>query len=85
MTFRQFQQLSKFEQRVLLDTIAVYLMNLETTSFAISLFQLESFYVELFFLKERNEVIWVNAFEETAKLSPYLEKIDLSELSDCLL
>jgi hypothetical protein len=44
------------------------------------LFQLESFYVELFYDGKTDQVVMTHTFQITDLLDPYLEAIDLSGL-----
>ena len=50
-----------------------------TDTFTVLLFQLESFYIEIYFNKECDEIIWIKGFDSVDELEPYLESIDISE------
>ncbi len=49
---------------------------------SIALFQVEDYYVEIFYNKKTNEVGRVKTFRGTELLKPYLRQIDISELCD---
>ncbi len=49
---------------------------------SIALFQLDGYYVEIFYNKKTNEVGRVKTFRGTELLEPYLRQIDISELCD---
>ncbi|MEI6948981.1 hypothetical protein V9K67_17475 [Paraflavisolibacter sp. H34] len=84
MTLNQFISLSREEQVAIVLKDGAPLMQLENGGFTIALHQLSGFYIELFFLKQNNQIIWINSFEDLSKLAHYLHKIDLSPLADCL-
>ncbi|MDQ6763269.1 MAG: hypothetical protein M3015_11660 [Bacteroidota bacterium] len=45
--------------------------------FNILLYQIDSFYVEVYYQKRRNIIKWIRSFSSTDQLLPYLEKMDL--------
>ncbi len=45
--------------------------------FNILLYQIDGFYVEVFYQKKRNIIKRIRSFSSTDQLQPYLEKIDL--------
>jgi len=49
---------------------------------SIALFQLDDYYVEIFYNKKTNEVGRVKTFQGTELLAPYLKQIDLSEICE---
>ena len=44
------------------------------------LFQIDNFYVEVFFQGEADEVLFTRCFEDTDELEPYLQSIDVSRI-----
>ena len=44
------------------------------------LYDMGNFYVEVFFLNRYNKVAWFNGFDNTEKLEPYLERINVSDV-----
>ena len=49
---------------------------------SIALFQVDDYYVEIFYNKKTNEVGKVKTFQGTELLRPYLKQIDISEICD---
>jgi hypothetical protein len=80
MTLHHFNALSGDKQRKALLHKGVFVAHRETKEFSILLFQLDIFYVEIFFLKESDEIVWIKSFTCTDELEPYLNQIDLSHL-----
>ena len=58
----------------------IFLEEREDGPFRIMLYQLEGFYVEVYFFKRYNKVAFFKAFSNTADLQPYLQQIDVAEL-----
>lgn len=48
------------------------------------LYQVEGFYVELFFDEKMSEAIRIRSFDDTRHLEPYLRRVDVSELQPFL-
>jgi hypothetical protein len=59
---------------------AVYLTCRETGKTSVFLFQLDGFYIEIFFLQDNDELYSIRSFETTDQLNPYLSKIDVQSL-----
>jgi hypothetical protein len=78
MTLQHFRALSQDKQYKKLLLSGEFLTSRDTDENCILLFQLGNFYVELFFDKECEEIIYSRSFKNTDKLNPYLEKIDIS-------
>jgi hypothetical protein len=49
----------------------------------ILLYQLDFFYVELYYNREKGEIAFLRPFTSTDELTPYLEQICLGELMLC--
>lgn len=67
------------QQRMVLKN-GVFLSKRKSCDLGIYLFQLGSFYVELVYLLKTRQMEWVNAFENTDLLEPYLQQIDISQI-----
>lgn len=80
MTFQHFNALSSIAQQDLVYNEGVWLMERLTGSFLIVLYQIEGFYVEIYYLRSTYEVIVIKSFTNTDLLHPYLSKINVSEL-----
>ena len=59
---------------------AVFLLRKTKGCFRITLYQLDSFYVEVCFHATQVLFKRVRSFDDTKELGPYLEKIDISGL-----
>jgi hypothetical protein len=80
MTLQHFQILSQdYKYRDLLLK-GEFLMSRDTEKECTLLFQLEEFYVEIYFDQECNKILSSRSFQDTDELSPYLEMIDISAL-----
>ena len=80
MTLNHFRALCEYEQQAVADNSGTLLAGRDNENFTILLFQLHTFYVELFYHAETNELSWVRSFESTNELEPYLMNIDVSEI-----
>jgi len=80
MTLQDFQLLPEARQIDELYQSAVYLGKRKQASSIILLYQLESFYVEVYYRKYRSHVRHLHCFESTELLDPYLEQIDVENL-----
>jgi hypothetical protein len=58
----------------------VYIASRRGLFCGIALFQVEDYYVEIFYNKKTNEVGRVKTFHGTELLEPYLKHIDISEI-----
>lgn len=79
MRLKYFQKLCEQKQLQRLLEKAACIGERRTDEAQVLLFQLNFFYVEVFFYHETDEVITLRSFEHTEELSPYLEVIDRSE------
>jgi hypothetical protein len=80
MTLIRFQSMSQHEQCELTLTKGVQLADRYKEDFTLLLYQFHTFYVELYYHTAINELVWVNSFDSTAELDPYLGYIDLKDL-----
>jgi hypothetical protein len=82
MTLYQFNVLSESEQAATLWEIGIYLTDREDHIFKYALYQLEGFYVEVWYHKEFNAIQRLRSFSSVSQLEPYLKRIDISEISN---
>jgi hypothetical protein len=80
MKSRKFKCLNKKQKISSLLRFGSFLAERKLGPFKIMLYELNSFYVEAYFLSWRKDVFFFNVFESVENLQPYLKKIDLSEL-----
>ncbi len=63
-----------------LATDGVFLAERNDGCFRISLYQVNDFYVEIYYHKTRCFYICIRSFEDVNELYPYLQDIDISEV-----
>lgn len=82
MTVFHFHRLSEKQQLDILENSGVFVAERQGAFYNIRLYQLESFYVELYYHTHFNVVVNINCFTNTDCLDPYLEAIDVEALID---
>ena len=80
MTLLHFNALDQEKQRWWVLHNGVYLCNRKTRDFTVFLFQLDGFYIELYFYNVDNGVFLIKSFDHTNELDPYLDGINLTPL-----
>jgi DNA-binding LytR/AlgR family response regulator len=80
MTLQHFSLLGIREQEEKVLDEGVYLSSRLTETDTILFFQIDSFYVEVYYRNGKDEVSYIKSFETTDELDPYLERINISML-----
>jgi len=80
MDIREFKYQEKHTKKTLLASFGVFIGKRTVNDFSIYLFQMPSFYVEMYFDDEEGEIGYMRAFSNTNALQPYLDAIDISEI-----
>ena len=80
MTFQQFCSLPSDIQRNVVRHCGVFLFGRTGVGVNVKLYQVEGFYVEIYFDEKMSEVIRIKSFEDVKQLDPYLRMVDVSEL-----
>lgn len=80
MMLYDFQLLPEDKQIEALYQSGVYIGKRKEDFSIILLYQLESFYVEVYYRKYRSHVKKLHSFDSTELLDPYLEHIDVENL-----
>lgn len=80
MTLQQFSRLSEHEQFRNLLVRGVCIADRKTDEHLVLLFQLDRFYVEVYFNLYCDEITELKLFEDVEELSPYLEVMDISKV-----
>lgn len=80
MTLRYFQKLSQNVQCRELVENGTCIGERQYGEAPVLLFQVDHFYVEVYFNPHTGDVACSRCFEDTEELQPYLQHIDLSEL-----
>ena len=78
MTHNEFNALEVDDQAFVTWYEGVYLEQYFDGTFNILLFQIEDFYVEVFYHSTQDEVYGYRSFYSTEYLEPYLNKIDIA-------
>lgn len=81
MTQFEFQLLTEQEQVGQLYEEGVYIGKRKINNRAVLLYQLDSFYVEVYYLSYRRKVQKIRCSGSTSLLDPYLEQIDVELLA----
>ncbi|MGN6615110.1 MAG: hypothetical protein ACTHKC_08710 [Candidatus Nitrosocosmicus sp.] len=77
MTLYQFNALNETNQAEAIWN-GMFLTHREDRMFRILLYQIDSFYVEVYYQKQKNFLSHFRAFTTTRLLEPYLDQIDLT-------
>jgi hypothetical protein len=80
MTLQQFRSCSKSAQQQIVKHQGIFLLERRSLDWNILLFQVEGFYVEVYYDRKTEKVELLKNFEDTDELEPYLCKIDLVQL-----
>lgn len=77
MKLREFQELN-YQQKVDITNHAVCIGGRSDDTHMILLYQLDSFYIEVYYHKRYSYISDLNAFDDMSLLDPYLERIEIS-------
>ena len=80
MNVYQYNQLSDFSQLDTVEQSGVLLAERDRSFYHIKLYQVENFYVEVYYHTHFNVAIDIHPFTDTDCLEPYLQKIDIDSL-----
>ena len=80
MNLHHFNALNQEKQRRLVLQKGVYLTGRRTRDFTVLLFDVDGFYIEVYFYTATNTVFLIKSFEHTDPLQPYLNSIDIKAL-----
>lgn len=84
MNLCNFRLLNNTDQINLLYKDGVFIGKRKENGKVVLLYQLEGFYVEIFYEEYRKYIRHINCFESTKKLTPYLKQINVEELIRCV-
>jgi hypothetical protein len=80
MTLNEYSALPEAERYITLWGKGVIVAQRECGTFTAFLYQLFSFYVELYCEQITDKIIMLRSFSDTDSLEPYLEDIDVSNV-----
>ena len=81
MTLYEFNALSEDEKAAVLWSKGDFVTERKENNFNILLYQVQSFYVEVFYSGNENKISRLRSFSSTEQLEPYLNNIDISGYS----
>jgi hypothetical protein len=80
MDIREFNFMDGVAKAETIATTGVYLAERNDGCFRISLYQIDDFYVEIYYHRTRYFYICIRSFSEVSDLFPYLQAIDISDV-----
>ncbi len=80
MTLYQFNVLTENEKTAIVWNEGHFVGDRKENNFSILLYQVQSFYVEVFYSGNENKISRLRSFNSMEQLEPYMRKIDISEL-----
>jgi hypothetical protein len=83
MTTEAFKALGDPDQRKFLLEQGAYLGHRKAAPWSVLLYQVQDFYVEVFFSMNNLDIQSIEAFDDLDRLEPYLERISLDTLLAC--
>ncbi len=81
MTLQQFANFDNMQQMETLYKAGIYLGKRRYNDRIIFLYQIDSFYIEVFFNRDKNKVVKLRSFRSTDLLEPYLKHMSIKHLS----
>jgi hypothetical protein len=83
MEFYKFRMLNQNEQIDLLYKEGIYIGKLKEGSSIVVLYQLDSYYIKIFYQKYRWYVSRIYCFTSTTLLDPYLDQVSANDMVKC--
>jgi hypothetical protein len=83
MNFYEFRMLNKNEQIDLLYKDGIYIGKRKEGRSTVVLYQLDSFYVKIFYKKYRCYIDRLYSFTSTILLNPYLDQVNVGDMVKC--
>ena len=84
MDIREFNFMDGMAKTEVLASTGVFLAERADGCFRISLYQINEFYVEIYYHSTRHIYICIRSFSEVSELFPYIQEIDISEIYQLL-
>ena len=81
MTLYQFSVLTENEKTAIVWNEGDFVGDRKENNLSILLYQLQSFYVEVFYFGKENKISRLRSFSSLNQLEPYLNNIDILDLS----
>ena len=84
MNRQQFMSLPLHVQEEILINRGIFLFDRKAVGIKVLLYQLNGYYVEVFYDTATAQVCLIKSFAETEGLEPYLDKISIAEIEELL-
>lgn len=84
MTLREFSVLDKQEQINLIKSRGTFLFIRQEAGIDVVLYQIGSFYAEVYFEAYNKKNMRIKSFDDTSQLDVYLKQINITELKQLL-
>ena len=82
MTFSKFCAATQYVQKTVLLFHGVYLMERKIDDLLAVLYQVDGFYVEVYFRDNSTGIYQIKSYADVNCIDPYLRMVDISELTD---
>lgn len=79
MTLKEFRELDINEQANVVWA-GTFLQKLAKSNYYVHLYDVQGFYVKVYYSYESNEIIRIRAFKNTSLLHPFLKSISIDQL-----
>ena len=83
MNLNKFNGLDELRQIELLWSAGVLIGSRQDGFYKVLLYQIDSFYVEVFYQYFQGKMVKIKSFSDTDQLAPYLKSIDIDPLLKC--
>jgi hypothetical protein len=80
MLLQEFKYETKQTKKQLILDYGVYIANKVKDQYILLLYQLDSFYAEVYYDYEEEQVGYIRTFNSTEELKPYLQSIDITPI-----
>jgi hypothetical protein len=80
MTLYEFNALAETAKAEVTWSKGVFLAGREGVNYTAALYQIDSFYIEVIYNSDQNEIVKFRSFLSTVPLEPYLRQIDITPL-----
>jgi hypothetical protein len=80
MLLQEFKYETKQTKKKLILDYGIYVANRLKDQYILLLYQIDSFYAEVYYDYQEEQIGYIRTFHSTEELKPYLNKIDISPL-----
>jgi len=80
MLLQEFKYETKQTKKQLILDYGVYIANRVKDQYILLLYQIDSFYAEVFYDYQEEQIGYIRTFNSTEELKPYIKNIDISPI-----